>query len=520
MRVVVHAVAAVLSTWPLIGHLGDGLPQGREPVATVPYFNLWSLQWTADTLPRSMSRWWDAPIFAPLTGSYARSELQPLTGLAFGVLRWFASPSVAYGLLVLLALFLNGLAANALARRLGAGTVVACVLGVFAQTVPFLFEQLGVLQLLMVWPVLVTVHLLLDWADDPRLRTAAAAGASMAVAYLTCSYHAALFGMAAVVCVPVLVRRSWLGEWRRRAFGLLFAGGVFALLALPFAIGQQQRLHDARWTDATIHAGSANWNDLVPGGHQWVGSVVALLAVCGVIVARRQRHTWFLVALAVVATVVAMGTKLSLFGWRPYALLVDHVSVVARMRSPFRAVALAQVLLVVLAAPFAQWCWVHRARAGRPLLAGALVLAAWPLQLGSGPIAALPVDDLVWATWLHDHPGGTVAMMPMPAERPVEYFEPTSEWMVQALQHGHPLVNGYTGFFPPGDRALRLRMASFPDEATVTELRDLGVEFVVADSLWWTSERDQAARDLGLEPILGGPDGVLLRLHKLSGSGN
>ncbi len=520
MRVGVHAAAAMVSTWPLVARLGDGLPQGREPVATVPYFNLWSIDWTARTLPHSFARWWDAPIFAPLTGSYARSELQPATGLAYGVLRWFTSAPAAYGLLVLLALFLNGLLANLLAHRLGAGTVMACVLGVFAQTVPFLFEQLGVLQLLMLWPVLLTVYLLLEWADRPQVRTALGAGVAMALAYLTCSYHAALFGMAAVVCVPLLVRRSWLGEWRVRSLGALVALIAFGVLALPFAIGQQQRLHDARWTEATIHAGSANWTDLVPGGDDWVGTVVFVLAVGGVVVARRARHTWFLVSLVGVACVVAMGTKLSLFGWRPYAFLVDHVSVVARMRSPFRAVALAQVLLVALAAPFVQWCWTRRNRAVRPLLALAFVLAAMPLQLGSGPIAVLPADDLVWASWLRDHPGGIVAMMPMPTERPVEYFEPTSEWMLQALDHGHPLVNGYTGFFPPDDRAMRERMAAFPDEATVNELRDMGVEYVVADSFWWDSDRDRAARALGLEPILGGPDGVLLRVRNLSSSGN
>ena len=515
-----HALTAVISTWPLVAHLGDGVPQGREPVATVPYFNLWSIDWTARTLPHSISRWWDAPIFAPLTGSYARSELQPVTGLAYGVLRWFVSAPAAYGMLVLLALVLNGLTANALARRLGAGAVMACVLGVFAQTVPFLFEQLGVLQLLMVWPVLLTVHLMLDWADRPRVRTALGVGVAMSLAYLTCSYHAALFGLAAIVCAPLLVHRSWLGEWRVRALGVLVAALAFGALALPFAIGQQRRLHGATWTRATIHAGSASWTDLVPGGQYWVGTVVFVLAAAGVVVARRERRTWFLVALAGVASIVAMGTKLSLFGWRPYAVLVDHVSVFARMRSPFRAVALAQVLLVVLAAPFAQWCWSRRARAARPALAVAFVLAAMPLELGSGPIAALPAHDLVWATWLRDHPGGIVAMMPMPVERPVEYFEPTTIWMLKALDHGHPLVNGYTGFFPPDDRAMRQRMAAFPDAATVAELRSMGVEYVVADSFWWNSDRDHAARGLGVEPILGGPDGVLLRVQKLSSSGN
>ena len=58
-------MTALVSTWPLVTRLGDGLPIGREPVATVPWFNLWSLRWTAATLPDRFSEWWDAPIFFP-----------------------------------------------------------------------------------------------------------------------------------------------------------------------------------------------------------------------------------------------------------------------------------------------------------------------------------------------------------------------------------------------------------------------------------------------------------------------
>ena len=82
----------------------------------------------------------------------------------------------------------------------------------------------------------------------------------------------------------------------------------------------------------------------------------------------------------------------------------------------------------------------------------------------------------------------------------------------QALDHGQPLLNGYTGFFPAGDRDMRIRMAAFPSADTVAELRARGVRYVVADPFWWDAELDAAARALGLTIVLGGPDGTLLDL--------
>jgi hypothetical protein len=511
-RIGVHLAAAMVTTWPLVARLGDGLPTGREPVATVPWFNLWSLQWTARQLPWHWNTWWDAPIFFPLPGSYARSELQPATGLLFGLLDRLSGPTVAYGLLVLLALTLNGLCANRLARRLGAGTVAAALAGLMAQTVPFLFDQLGVLQLLMLWPVLLAIDRVLAWADEPGIRHALAAGASLGLAFLTCSYHAALFGIAAVVAAPVLVRRSWRGEWRRRLLGGAAGLAVFAGIAAPFAMRQQQVLDATRWTDDTIAAGSARWRDLLPGGVNWPGTVLVAMAIGGVVLARRARATWFLVALVGVALLLSLGMHLGIGAFRPYDWLVDHVGVVARMRSPFRAVALAQVLTAVLAAPLLTRWWHARNGVARPALGVSMVLVLGTLHLGPGPIAALPDDGTVWSQWLRDRPGGGVAMMPMPVDRPVEVFEPTAGWMLQALDHGHPLLNGYTGFFPAGDRDMRIRMASFPDADTVTELRSRGVRYVVADPFWWDADLDAAARALGLTIVLGGPDGTLIDL--------
>lgn len=513
MRVMFHALVAVLVTMPLAWRMGGGVPLGRESVPVVPWFNLWSWSWTADTLPGSWSRWWDAPIFWPRTGTYANSELQPITGIVFGVLRWATSPTVAYAVVLLTALTLNGIAASVVARRLGASIPAATVAGGLAQVVPFAFAQLGVVQLLMSWPVLLAVAGLVAWLERPTGRAAVEIGSSLGVAVLTCGYHATLFGACALLATPVMVRRSWRVEWRRRVITAAVVVVVVVAVAGVFVLAQQHRLGDLRWTDETITQGSATWRDLAPGGRRSAGVVLTVLGLCGAWIGRRQHSVRVLAAMTVAALVLALGMRLSLFGWRPYAWLVHHIDAFARLRSPFRATATAQVLLAVLSALAIERLWARRDTAGRLVLSAAVAGVVWTGHPGSGPIHALPPTDLVWIEYLAEHPGGAVLMLPPAGGRSVVEFEGTVASMLQGLEHGHPLANGYSGFFPTGQFDQRKRWLRFPDPEVVDELRADGVRWVVADLAWWDSDRYLAAVAGGLTVVSSGPDGVLIDLE-------
>ena len=84
---------------------------------------------------------------------------------------------------------------------------------------------------------------------------------------------------------------------------------------------------------------------------------------------------------------------------------------------------------------------------------------------------------------------------------------------MQSLEHGHPLVNGYSGFFPDRDEGLRARLERFPDPPVVTELRDLGVDYAVADPSWWTAQQAADAKSLGLRVMSSDRTGILLDLR-------
>ena len=466
VRAAVHGAVAVATTFPLVAHLGDRIAIGREPAATVPFFNLWSLTWTAQRLPHLLHGWWDAPIFWPARGTYASSELQPLTGLAFALLRPLTGPVAAYGVILLLALVANGLAAGLLARRLGASEGASLAAGVLAQTVPFLFAQLGVLQLLMLWPVLLTLDRLVAWAASGRLRDAAGIGAGVAVTYLTCGYFAVLLVLCALLVSPLLVERAWFAEWRHRLAGVVVAVACAAPL-VPFALGQQRRLDDVRWTDATIRLNSASWSSLAPGGSDFAGFALVFLGLAGAVAARRRPAARFLLGLAVVATIAALGLRLELAGWRPYGVLVDHVAAFSHLRSPFRAIALAQISLAVLAGLGIDALWSSRDRTIGPVVVGdgdGARAGGHRRRAGPPPTAAGPHHAPGSRGWTNT-PAARWWPCPPPRVTTRRTSRPRTAAMVQALEHGHPLVNGYSGFFPDRDEGLRAWPPAVPRSA-------------------------------------------------------
>lgn len=509
-----HAAVAIVITAPLAWH-PDRLPAGTEPVATVPRFNLWTLGWTADRLPHLLSGWWDAPIFSPTPGTFAFSEPQPLTGAVFALLRPLAGDAAAYSIVLLGALTLNGLCAGALSRRLGARPWAAVLTGVLAQALPFVFEELGVLQLVMLWPLFATLAALLGWCERPEARTAALTGLGLGAAVLTCGYYASLFALCLVPAAPVLVRRSWWSdgpdERARRIGGVMIGVAVAAALVLPVALGQLEHLAGRRWLDSTVLAGSARVSDWAPSGPHWPGWVLLGLAVAGSFVARRRRTTWFFVVFGAVALVASAGSRFSILGTHPWEVVADHVAALGRLRSPFRAAALVQVALVALAAPALERFVADRrrwVRAVAPVAVAVSVLAAGP---GPGRLDPVP-ERPAWSDWLADRPdGAAVVWLPFAPGTATADFVPTVDAMLAAAGTGHPLVNGYSGFFPTDHAERRRRLAGFPDDVSLDELRDRNVAYVVADPIWLATDgRAEAAADADFRVLDRDDEAVLL----------
>ncbi len=539
--VAAYAAVAVALTWPLAANLTARLPLGAEPTATVPQFNLWTMQWNGDRIARMLAGYWNAPIFHPTRGAFALSDPQPLTGVVGAGLHLVVrNHAAAYGLVLLLALVLNGLGAMRLAEQFGVARGAAWLAGVLAVAMPFVFHELGVLQLVMVFPFFFALVALHDLGTAPTIGAGARLGIWTGVAFLTSEYYGLFLLVVLAVGIPLVLGRR-LGE--RVVVGALLATlGCVTLLAAPMLLPQAHFTSRYRWTTETVTENSAELADygsidsdalgasFVPwlrsdtGEHLSPGTGLEVLAVVGFAVAwgaGRRRWAVFLGGGALLAVVLSLGLHLELGRFAPYSVLRDHLPGFSRLRSPFRFAVVTQVLMVGLAAFALGRFWSWRGRTGRIVATVVVAIAVAEVLFVPAPLAR-PLPDFAaagWVRYLRAHPGGAVAMVPFPATNAVEDYEPTTEAMLAALEHRHPIVNGYSGFFPAQYFDLQDEMQAFPELGTVS-LRERGVHWVVIDRSWLSSDRrGELAASPDFTRAYADREIVVYRLSASSGAG-
>ncbi len=519
--IAVYALLSVVVTWPLVLHLAGSLTYGGELVRTVPLFNLWTMQWNQIQIGDLYSNYWNAPIFHPTAGTFALSEPQPLTGLAFApVSALSGNPVLGYNVVSLVILTLNGYAGSRLARVLGAAAGPALLVGAMAVGLPFVSHQLGVLQLTVVFPILLLIEAVLRWAPRDGAGPAARAGLWLAVTFLTCGYYG-LFAIVAIGLVtPVLARREWL-SWRRLA-DLAVAGGVFGVLALPVLLGQVKYTSGFERSDDLIRelsaglgdyfrldphalgAGVAPWlHDSSAGHGLYPGTVLIVLALAGLWFGLRRgqgaesvderRRPWFLFLGVCAAGLLSGGLKLSVLGFHPYDVVRAVVPGYEQLRTPSRFAVLGELFLLGLAAYGLDALW-RRVRLG-PILAVALV------ALGMAEVSLVPVrlfrpqTHTAWADWLKhrgDHP--VVALVPFPPSGRVVEFQPTAAGMVALSGTGVTMVNGYSGLFPDAYEYLSNVMYGYPRRSADGVLRRYGVRYLVVSTRWMNRVPSRARR--------------------------
>jgi hypothetical protein len=101
-----------------------------------------------------------------------------------------------------------------------------------------------------------------------------------------------------------------------------------------------------------------------------------------------------------------------------------------------------------------------------------------------------------WTTWLRLQPGALIiAHIPFPGGGHVSDYERETWRMYAQLDHHRPIINGYSGFFPPGYLDFQARMAhEFPSQNTLCLLAQrLGATTVVIDAAWQATHETQLA---------------------------
>jgi hypothetical protein len=84
--------------------------------------------------------------------------------------------------------------------------------------------------------------------------------------------------------------------------------------------------------------------------------------------------------------------------------------------------------------------------------------------------------------------GSSIVCLPYVKGTSAAEYEPTTVWMYWGMAHGRPLVNGYTGFFPPDYTEVKAALQKFPDHASVEVLTQRKVRYCVVERSLATEE--------------------------------
>ncbi|HUQ72621.1 MAG TPA: hypothetical protein VM165_24040 [Planctomycetaceae bacterium] len=519
----VFVTVAVASTWPLVTQIDSVLPLGSETVATVPLLNVWTVWWNADRAAAKYERYWDAPIFHPTRTTFVFSEAQPTTVVVAPLIWLTGRPALGYNVYLLAALALNGGLTFHLLRRCGLSDWPALMGGVLTQLLPFVCWQLGVLQLVQLWPTVWTLWAILRWTEHPRWRTAIETGVAFGVTYASCNYYGLFAAMLLAPSGLWLLRRRFFTV--RCAMQFLLAGGVAGALLWPMVSLQRRTATEQGWEreEPTVIALSAHlrdytdtpWSQWLDGwelpapnrtnvwvlGPGWVKLLTAGLgAMLGLAFPSRRRWTLLALTLGVLALFYSLGPNAEFWNLSLYRGLRRFVPGLSQIRSPFRFAVFVQLAVGWLCAeclhgshPRHWWPrWAERCGRCRTLcaglawlpmllLSGALVAETLPTQQALYPLAVS--EDLpLWVTFLRDEtpPGVPVICLPVAKGSSVYDYAIEARWMAWTMSHQRPLLNGYSGYFPDSYISLNAELDHFPQQG-VPRLGEMGARYAVVD---------------------------------------
>ena len=522
---------ALVMHWPLPLHLTRDVPRDIGD----PLVQAWQVAWGGHALTHQPLDYFQANTFWPLKDSLAFSEALAGYAPAGIVGRGVEAAVVRYDLLFLFAYALCFVGAWLLARELGAGRAGAAVAGAAYAYAPWRLEQDGHLHVLSSGAIPLSVFLLVRGYRNDRAGVVLAgwlvAAWQLSLGFtlgLQLSYLLLVLGAGALVIAARRRRRP------RRAVVVATVAGVAVLavtgmlLARPYLRVLDEHPEAKRTTaqvaelsgplESFLAAPEQNFiwgkatkpirDDLasVPEQTLFPGVAIVVLALAGLLAGPFPRRLRVGLGLAVVVfAVLSLGFDERHSHLYPYRLLYDLAPGWKGIRVPGRITTLTSLALALLAAGGAQYL-VRRVRWRR---LAAVVAAAFVLVVcveGSGfdirsdgalagpshPAVPLPPPD---------------ASAPSAPQLHLPITVPANRRYTLWSTEGFPkIANGRGSFDPAFFEQLTARVTSFPDRASVSLLRGLGVRSVVfhealAPGTAWAGAAARPLRGLPLRRV-------------------
>jgi hypothetical protein len=510
LHLLVFCAAAIAATWPLILHPARTIAGGLGD----PLLNTFILAWDADRARHLFRGVWDAPFLYPHRHTLAYSE--HLLGIALftAPIVWISrNPILAYNVAYISSYAFAGFGMFLLVRSLVGRTDAALVAGLAFELTPYRLAQTPHLQVLMNGWMPIGLWALHEYFRTGSRRWLAGFAASFVLLGLSNGYYFYFFLIpSGVVAAVEMARRP--DRRGQAAIDLLAAGLVVVAVVAPIAWVYLRLQREAGFVrnEAELAGLSARLGDYfrVPhGGWTWGGllttgsgerelfhgfTVIAFAALA--VVASRSR----IVATYLAVTALAVWLSMGPLGGPLYPWLFRGVPGFNGLRVPARFSSVVIVGLAVLAG--AGFAWVFARLPRRAGVAWAIAIAAiivvegqHGVEVADVPGANVKSWDRVAYEWLRAQPDGAAIELPITQQDDFHPF--TSTYQLEALRHGHPIVNGYSGWKSMLQELLGGTASPLRDPAlmasTLEGLQAIGVQFVLLHEEAFPSQGDAAA---------------------------
>jgi len=501
--------AALLATYPLVRHPGDTIAVGlADPIILTTV-----LAWDADRLLHGLQGLWDPPFLYPHHSTLAYSEHMLGVAIFTAPIQWiFGNAVLTYNVAYAASYVLAGFGMFLLTRALWGRTDAALLAGLAFALTPYRVSQSDHLQVLMNgWMPIGLLGLHRYFASGSR-RWLLLFAAAYLLTGLSNAYYLYFFLLPiGVVIVVELLRPRLLSRMRILGDLSVAAVGIGAVLApivfVYFRLQQQMRFtrdpgllagYSAGLSDYfRVAQGAWNWGGLLPGGHVerhlFQGFAVMTFALVGLCTASAHERdegypgSWrrTVITYGVIAA-LAVWLSMGPGPWRPYGWLVRFVPGFSGMRVPARLASIVVLALAVLAgAGFARLFnrLSRRWAAVAAMVFGAVIVLEGQHRVGVREVPGWREHnwDRVAYTWLRNSPPGAALELEITG---MNYFQTTTTlFQLQALEHRHPIVNGYSGWSTQLQELLGARRSPVHEPGHMAEvvrgLRRVGVRYIL-----------------------------------------
>ena len=382
--------------------------------------------------------------------------------------------------------------ARYLTRRTGPALVASAV---FAMA-PYRIEHFMHLELQWAMWMPLTLWAMHRALAERSWRLGALGGLFVWLQMISCVYYGIFLCIA--VGLLLLLRavtspRETAAAWKAVAAGALVAGVLTVPYALPYldnarTLGGRDSYDVTQfsaWPTDYLVAAELNrlwgWTARVWGGDErrLFPGLGAILLTAYALMRRPKRDTWLYLATALATIELSFGLNGFLYSW-----LFSGLPVLNGLRAPARFAIVAQCLLAVLAAMGVRALQDRFGREQRRRMNAVAAIALLLVIVESSNRAAFlsavsrpnPAAYDVYRAIRGMGPG-VVIELPMPTLSSLPGQE--AVYAFWSSTHWHPLVNGYSGYYPHVYAETANRMETFPDEDSLARLGRLDVRYIV-----------------------------------------